>query len=81
MPVTFSFDSNRLPRMFDAAYQTSYQNAVRGELRNILSQPTGNLPQEVEGAILGMLLLDEQFDHTATGFVEAIRTVWLEFLR
>ena len=79
MAVKFDFDSNRLPQAFNS---TAFKDAVFKELRNILSLPaTGTPPQEVEGAIIGMLLLDEQFDHTATGFVEAIRTVWLEFLR
>ena len=52
------------------------------ELRNILSLPSGNNPSPViEGAIIGMLLLDEHFDHTATDFVDDIRTAWLEFLK
>lgn len=84
MAITFQFDTTRLPRSFsdplsDPPFALAYKTAVINELKNILSAGQ-DPPQAVEGAIIGMLLLDGHFDHKAAGFVDDIRAEWLEFL-
>jgi hypothetical protein len=73
----FAFDVNSLPRGFD---QSSYRQAVVDELKNNLRIDDTEGNRVVQAAIIGLLLLDEQFDYTAPGFPSAIHGAWQEFL-
>jgi len=76
MATTYYFDPRGLPAGMDTA---AFETAVVGELEKSFGLvKTGN--EARVAAIVGMLLLDEQFAAGAFGFRDAIQKVWVESL-
>lgn len=76
MPTTYYFDPRGLPPDLNTA---SYRTAVEDELKRSFGVDRAGNEARV-AAILGMLLLDEQFSSSAFGFRDALQKVWVESL-
>ncbi len=74
--VNFSADPRGLPAGF---VEADFVNAVNGLLANTFGlPPVGN--ENTYGAIIGILLLNEQADQKAVTFLDAVREAWNETL-
>ncbi len=77
----FIFDVSRLPKSLrDSVKAGEFKDEVRKQLGGF---PPPTDPKEkdiVEAAVIGMLLLDEQFNYTATTFSQSVRSAWEETL-
>lgn len=78
-PMAFIFDSRNLPQSLqDPNAQGQYRAAVDALLANLNVLPADQDFDTAEAAVIGMLLLDDQFDPTAPGFGGSVRQEWIE---
>jgi hypothetical protein len=78
---TWDFDSRGLPQGWLQNSKGSWTTAVNNELSGNLGLDVTNPANDtIVSAIMGMLLLDESFDTSATGFSAAIVKEWQESL-
>jgi hypothetical protein len=71
--IQFYYDRSRLPREFNEA---AFTEAVSNSLRN----DWGAEEHLALAAVVGLLLIDEQFDHQTPGFRQAIGRAYQEYL-
>lgn len=76
--ASYYFDTRGLP---PGLVTTDYKTAVENELKNSFGLDT-LIPanQDRGAAIIGMMLLDEQFAPSAFGFRDALQKIWVESL-
>jgi hypothetical protein len=79
--IVFEFDLSRLPQVFsDPTEQENYRKRVEELADNYgLSRSDVNRTVEIS-ALVGMLLLNEQFDETQTGFEDEVQRAWLRLV-
>lgn len=77
----FIFDVSRLPQSLrPQTEQDKFKTAVIAQLANFPAPTDPKAKENVEAAVIGMLLLDEQFNFTTTTFPESVRRAWEETL-
>jgi hypothetical protein len=77
----FIFDVSRLPQSLrPQTEQDNFKAAVIAQLANFPAPTDPKVKANVEAAVIGMLLLDEQFNFTTTTFPESVRRAWEETL-
>jgi hypothetical protein len=76
----FIFDVSRLPQSLrPPAEQNKFKTAVIDQLRTFPQQPSST-QVNIDAVVIGMLLLDEQFNFTAPTFPQSVLQVWEETL-
>jgi len=77
----FIFDVSRLPQSLRVSGKAEeFEEEVRAQLDGFPPPSNAQEKDIVEAAVIGMLLLDEQFNYTATTFSESVRSAWEETL-
>jgi hypothetical protein len=77
----FIFDVSRLPQSLrPQAEQDKFKQAVITQLAGFPAPTDAKTKANVEAAVIGMLLVDEQFNYTTTTFPESVRRAWEETL-
>ena len=76
----FIFDVSRLPQALrPPAEQDKFKKAVTDQLRTFPQQAPAT-QANIDAVVIGMLLIDEQFNFTAPTFPESVRQAWEETL-
>jgi hypothetical protein len=76
----FIFDVSRLPQSLrPQAEQDKFKKAVTDQLRTF-PQQANPTQANIDAVVIGMLLIDEQFNFTGPTFPESVRRAWEETL-
>src|SRR5262245_1589487 len=79
--VNFIFDVSRLPQSLrPLTEQANFKNAVITQLANFPAPTNPKTKANVEAVVIGILLLDEQFNYTTSTFPDSVRRAWEETL-
>jgi len=79
--INFIFDVSRLPKsLLDPAEANKFKLEVIKQLAALPGPTDAKTKANVEAAVIGMLLLDEQFNYKTTTFPESVKRAWDETL-